>query len=416
MAVFGNYIIENSDIYESVLPDVDAESLLMDESVEPCHEDNLLVAGARVCAESTENMNRIMKACAIQEFCYFEENGVEMVYEAEAGESFIAKAKSFFLNLWKKIQGIFKKAIMMFASKTKSDKEFLNKYKSDLNTAASGSFGDTEVDMYDYIFYGSFSGNIGNIAGAIDKADLISKDEKALAKYIGDLSGKSSFEAHMNAVGALTDSDDEPKVNKAISDLEDDLKGIEESDWKTDEKDKLRANLIKALPNTSGIGDSVDSSEFQKEIAEACQGDSTKDSVGLAAALRKSMDFLSTSKDITRALDTWLKGWKKDIDEVIKHLNSYEKSLKREIRKDHKYETRVKGAQHTAISVAIALAKDYRNIGITFHSALITQLKNCSGQSKAICVKALSYKKPKNESYSYTEESTGSLLDSIELI
>lgn len=413
MAVFGNYIIENSDMYQSALPDVDAESLMMDESVEPCHEDNFLVASARVCAESTENMNRIMKACAIQEFCYFEENGVELVYEAGTATSFIEKAKSFFLNLWKKIQGIFKKAIMMFSSKTKDDKEFLNKYKKELNTASSGTFGDTEIDIYDYVFYSH--NNIGSINSAYNKNNLLAATANDVVGEIGSACNRGQFGAHVTAVAGLTSSSSESDVNSATSALEDDLKVVEESDWKTDSKDRLRAQLVNLIPGASA-GNSLDSSEFQREITEACQGDSSKDSVGLSTALRKAMDFLGNSKQITKNLDDWLKAWKKDIDDVVKHLNSLERDLKREIGRNHEVATKAAGARHTAVATAISLMKDYRNIGITFHSTLITQMKNCSGQSKAICVKALSYKKPKNESYSYTEESTGSLLDSIELI
>ena len=78
--------------------------------------------------------------------------------------------------------------------------------------------------------------------------------------------------------------------------------------------------------------------------------------------------------------------------------------------------TKANGYLHTCVSTCINLDKDIKNIGVAFNTAVMTQLKNCSGQSKSICVKAVNYKKPKNESYAYTEESTGSLLDSIELI
>ena len=414
MAVFGNYIAESA-IEESVLPDVDAESLMMDESVEPCHEDNFLVAGARICAESTENMNRIMQACAIQEFCYFEENGTEMVYTEAAVTGFIEKAKAFFMNLWKKIQGIFKKAIMMFSSKSKTDKEFLNKYKKEIAAAQNSSFGDTEVDIYDYVFYknpGAFTRFKGCATGD-SGFQAIGKTAKNCARWVADKSSAKNLVSDLLDMRS-TDNNDEAKTKTQADKLDDDLKLVAENDWKEDYKDKVRGDMVKVI--SPSAPNDISASEFAKEIAEACQGDSSKDTVSLSTALRKAAKFLEDSKDITKGLDDWLKAWKKSIDEEIKALNTVAKDLNRDTHKDVNNTNRAKGAEHTIVTTCINMDKDIKTIGITFHSAVINQIKACSGQSKAICVKAVHYKKPKNESYAYTEESTGSLLDSIELI
>lgn len=414
MAVFGNYIAESA-IEESVLPDVDAESLMMDESVEPCHEDNFLVAGARICAESTENMNRIMQACAIQEFCYFEENGTEMVYTEAAVTGFIEKAKAFFMNLWKKIQGIFKKAIMMFSSKSKTDKEFLNKYKKEITAAQNSSFGDTEVDIYDYVFYrnpGDFTRYKGCTTGD-SGFQAIGNCQGACVDWIVTNSPAKSIKTNLANL-YKTDSKDDNATKAAVDKVDDDLKLVAESDWKEDYKDHTRGNMVKQIDSSAPAD--ISASEFTKEIAEACQGDSSKDSVSLSTALRKAAKFLEDSKDITKGLDDWLKAWKKDIDTEIKNLNQVARDLNKATCKEASNENRVKEAHHTIVTACINMDKDLRTIGITFHSAVINQIKACSGQSKAICVKAVHYKKPKNESYAYTEESTGSLLDSIELI
>ncbi len=415
MAVFGNYIAENAMNYESVLPDVDAKSLMMDESVEPCHEDNFLVAGARICAESTENMNRIMQACAIQEFCYFEENGTEMVYTEAAVDGFIEKAKAFFINLWKKIQGIFKKAIMMFSSKTKTDKEFLNKYKKEITAAQNSSFGDTEVDIYDYVFYTHANGftSFKGCATTDSGFQAIGSTDEACIDWVQTHSTAKTLKANIEDVETTSDND-EAATKTATDKMDDDIKKVAESDWKEDYKNEVRGMLVREI--SSSAPTDISASEFTKEIAEACQGDSSKDSVSLSTALRKAAKFLEDSKDITKGLDDWLKAWKKAIDNEVRNLNTVAKNLKRETRKNPNNENRANGAKHTVVTACINMDKDIKTIGITFHSAVINQLKACSGQSKAICVKAVHYKKPKNESYAYTEESTGSLLDSIELI
>lgn len=413
MAVFGNYIAESAMNYESVLPDVDAESLMMDESVEPCHEDNFLVAGARICAESTENMNRIMQACAIQEFCYFEENGTEMVYTEAAVTGFIEKAKAFFMNLWKKIQGIFKKAIMMFSSKSKTDKEFLNKYKKEITAAQNSSFGDTEVDIYDYVFYNKSNLFTGLKACTDSRFQSLGTDEDSCADWVVANSTAKDLKSDLSTLKITQDSD-ESSTKSNVDKLDDDLKLVAESDWKEDYKDKKRGELLNYI--SSQAPNEISASEFSKEIAEACQGDSSKDSVSLSTALRKSVQFLENSKDITKGIDDWLKAWKKAIDNEIRTLNSVGKSLARDTKKEANNYNRVKSAQHTIVTTCINMDKDLKSIGITLHSGVMNQLKACSGQSKAICVKAVHYKKPKNESYAYTEESTGSLLDNIELI
>ena len=411
MAVFGNYIVENSDMgYESFLPDVDAESLMMDESVEPCQEDNFLVAGARICAECTENMNRIMEACAIQEFCYFEENGTEMVYEGGALTSFIEKAKAWFLKLWQKIQGIFKKAIMIFSSKSKEDKDFVSKYEKELTKATHSDYGDTEVSIYKYIFYGSFNkfdledtsvsdivvnDSVNNISEIANVKDLLSK--------IKELEGKDKVEPE----GADKD---------LIEKIRDYMSTISESDWKDDFKDKVRGELVKKIDSTAD--ESITSSEFNKAIAEACQGDTTKDSVNLSDAVNLAVPYLKKSKDIITSLDKWLRSWKKSIDNEVNALKKAQRDLDKLTTNKTTADGMARAAAyyHTLVATAISLDEAAKTIGVTFHSAVISQIKACSGQSKAICVKAVHYKKPKHESYAYTEESTGSLLDNTVLL
>lgn len=411
MAVFGNYIVENSDMgYESFLPDVDAESLMMDESVEPCQEDNFLVAGARVCAECTENMNRIMEACAIQEFCYFEENGTEMVYEGGALTSFIEKAKAWFLKLWQKIQGIFKKAIMVFSSKAKEDKAFVSKYEKELTKATHADYGDTEVSIYKYVFYSSFK-NLDAVDTTLSTTCVADwKTEIPRLAKVEDLTDQ------LESIKGKDKVEPDGSDKDAMSKIRDYMSTINESDWKDDWKDKERGKLVQTID--SNADSEITSSEFNKAIAEACQGDSTKDSVNLSDAVNLAVPYLKESKDIITSLDKWLRSWKKSIDNQISALTKAQRELDRTTsnKSTKDGDARVAAYEHTLVSTAISLDEAKKTIGVTFHSAVINQIKACSGQSKAICVKAVHYKKPKHESYAYTEESTGSLLDNTVLL
>lgn len=412
MAVFGNYIVENSDMgYESFLPDVDAESLMMDESVEPCQEDNFLVAGARICAECTENMNRIMEACAIQEFCYFEENGTEMVYEGGALTSFIEKAKAWFIKLWQKIQGIFKKAIMIFSSKAKEDKDFVSKYKKELTKATHADYGDTEISIYKYIFYNNWN-DLTLEKTAVDESFI---DD--IQSSICDAAGAKELLSKINRLEGIDKVEPDGKDKALLDDIRDLISKVNESDWKEDTKDHNRAVLIKKI-DSSFSDNEVSSSEFNKVIAEVCQGDTSKDSVNLSDAVNLAVPYLEKSKDIVNNLDKWLRSWKKMIDNELNALKKTQRELDKTSSNKNSTdgEGRAAAYKHTLVSVAISMDEASKTMGTAFHSAVISQIKACSGQSKAICVKAVHYKKPKHESYAYTEESTGSLLDNTVLL
>lgn len=73
--------------------------------------DDPLDACIRITYESTVNFNNITKALAMDELKYFQENGVEMVYEAGKVVEFFKAAKDWIMKVWSNIIGIFKKAI-----------------------------------------------------------------------------------------------------------------------------------------------------------------------------------------------------------------------------------------------------------------------------------------------------------------
>lgn len=73
--------------------------------------DDPLDACIRITYESTVNFNNITKALAMDELKYFQENGVEMVYEAGKVVEFFKAAKDWIVNTWAKIMGVIKSAI-----------------------------------------------------------------------------------------------------------------------------------------------------------------------------------------------------------------------------------------------------------------------------------------------------------------
>lgn len=418
MGTFSNFLgVHESYIDDpNLLPYEGVDSLMEDTSIEQSFEDNLAVAASRICYENTVNMNSILQACAIQEFAFYEETGEEYLYEASNGESFFDKIKQFFVKLWEKIQQIFKKAIMMFNTKAKDDKDFYNKYKKEINEAANSSFGDKEIAMYDYIFYDD--NNYGEskmktlfVADTYKKfsADNIDK----LVEDTIEMSKSSKGSEWKNHMETLKNSTDETEIKTATDALDEISKDVSSNDYKQDLYDSLRGQLLSAIGSSTK---DCDSKSFASEVAEACQKDSSKDDVALSTAVRKAADYLENSKNVVKALDSCLKEWNKDLKATIKALENKSKEYSRDVRKERTGETRAKGYEHTCITQAIQITKETKNIGIAFHGNIMQQIKACSAQSKSICVQAVHYKKPKNESSIYTSESTGSLLDNIELL
>lgn len=414
MSVYGGFGNIDHINESSVLPDIDAESLLMDESVIPCFEDNFITAGARICAENTINMNRIMEACIIEEFCYLEENGTEMIYEEGKLKSFFDKVKSFFLKLWEKIKSIFKKAILMFNQHTKKDKEFLNKYKKEINQAANSSFGDKEIPIFKYIWYTGADTNksltdIFNSDQFKDDIDVNMREVETMSKASGIIEKINSLENSKNDV-------DSNEYKQEISDIDNLLKTVNENDWRTDYLDKKRAALIRTVA-TDYADTSVTASEFAGEIKEVLQGGETnKEEVAMATALNYAKTFLDDkAKNITASLDNALKMWKNSISNVIKSLERKQKEYTRGSDKKASNVERANNYRHSLLSAAVGVLQSTKNIGITFHSHVIQGIKACSAQSRSICVQAINYKKPKNESTDLFEES-GSLLGNVELI
>lgn len=393
MAVFSRYFNENDDVQDSGLMDADFDSMLYDEDIEAAHEDSYIEVAARLVAETTINYNRIMEACAIAELNFLEENGREMIYEADLS-GFFEKAKEFFRSIWEKIQSMFKKAAVQFNSWFTSDKDFIKKYKKDLNAAVNtkGSFGDKEMDVYPYVY--------------------LTKGESAITA---------------TAVAGNKAEDKVSTVDEIKADLNksaEDLKSMIEKDYSNDKMqeyvEELRAELVAGVASACGVSynsTSLTSAEFSKELTEVLQGgESSKVSKSLSSLIADAMSFLEGSDKIKKGINDAMKEVKKGIDKDIKDIEALQKEYKSLLNKDTNEEGKKAGHGHTLCSKAISLLKDSKVIVTTAQGIMLNTLKACSRQSKAICVKALGYKAPKNESAALEEGAVGGFLNRINLV
>ena len=386
MSTFSGFLMEG-ELSEPKLPEVDVESIVKDEDVQAAYEENFVEAAARVSAEAQINWNNIMEACTITEFACLESTGQEFVYESGKLSAFFEKVKAFFVNLWHKIQAIFKKAAMQFNAMTSNDKEFLSKYKKTIQKAINaGSLkkDDIEVSIYkDYVFFKK------------NASDLCDEPEKFTIESLKDIA--DVFDISDNIEGATVEV--LKKINNEIT-----------SDVISDAVEEGRAELLKNL-GYNGSGLSAD--EFKKELVELLRGSDSKDDVAIKEAAKQAVAFLEKSTTLKKELNNLLNKNKKSIDKAISATTKLANKLdKASSEKGESGE--LAGVQHSLVVKGIDIMKAGKTIFAAYNSTILQERKNCSKQCKSVCVKLVS--SVKHEATTVTSEGSMSLLDGLDLI
>lgn len=295
---------------------------------------DLGIGGALMHVYENEcNFNALMKAAALSEMKYYNENGGDLfVQEAGAFAGFVEKAKAFFKKVIEKIKAIAKKFMATINQFAMKDKEFVKKYQTDL----------VRRDLSGMEFNGyAFPAWTGNTSTA----------------------------------GADTD------IKTDGSDSQDDLNDIIE---------KNRGKIVG--------GGAMTESEYRDELKEKLYGDKEDIKVNIRAEL----DKISKTEALVKAADKEEKDITKAIEDIIKKLETAAKNIDKSITKDgadasdssiRNRDDAIKGINNR-ITVFKALSNDLT----VYFGAVTKALADRNRQAKAICVKALSYNKAKNES------------------
>ena len=321
--------------------------------------DSPIEAAFHIVAEGEMNYNRIMQAIGIDELAVLESTGAEMMYEAVDVKAIFGKIKDFFMNLFKKIQGIFQKFMALINSWVKSDKDFVNKYKKVL----------AQVDTKDFEYKGYKFTNQGfDIAAASTKSQ--NAVETAVGAKIADANGN-------------TDAAD--SFIKALDD-------------KSDVLDKARGAAINGNP--------IESGDFAKELFMYFRnGEDSKveiDNISITALL----SVIDGAADAKKQADKAYKDVEKSFKDFIKTAEKCEKELTKLIptgndSENAQFSTVIRGG-----SAAMQFMKDVASIVAIVNGAKLTAIKDENRQAKSICVQLLNYK-PKNESgFVHTEGSS----------
>lgn len=331
-----------------------------------------------IFTETQENYNAIMKAIGIEELAHLESTGVEMVYEAGDVKGFFAKIKEFFMSILRKIASLVKKFFAMVDSWTKSDKDFVEKYKKAL----------TQVSTKDFEYKGFKFSNLNW------------SPNQASDKMKGNINSKTGV-ADFGAMDAKVKAQDVQAFETILSATED----------SEDIRDAMRASAI-------GASGTIESSEFHKEIFKHFRSDEdSKDtirSVNVTDLLSTISGSLNVKKEAKRVFDAL----EKVIKEEIKNLDRLESDTLKLIPGKTDADKSLQGVYTKAIgatSKITSLTKDRLSYLQMVNGGLLTAIKDENRQAKSVCVSLLNYK-PKNESadFEHYTEST-SFLSGVKL-
>ena len=379
------------------------ESMIDMSSIEAqeCFEENAMDSAYRIVAENTANWNSIMEAIGIDELAVYESTGYEMIYEAGTISGIFEKFKDFFKKLLEKIKGIFAKFMTVLNSWTKSEKEFVKKYKMDI----------LKADMKDFEFKGyKFTIdkiNIDHLSDSLQddtKTHMNESIDEMIEIYCKEFkNSQGSTQAKRNSLKDIKDLGDD-KNNKA--EIEAHTKELK--DKKEDMLEYIRSLYV-------GSSSKISAEDFSRELFEAARnGESEKEildekDIEITNCLQQLETFEKDKRDAEKAYRLFTKG----IQDSIKELENYNKELSRQFPKEKDNEQ--KGALMAFISTVIGIGEQSKSIATIAYGAYIQAIKDRNRQNKAICVKVLTRKQPKNESSTSWYEEGGSMLSSVSL-
>ena len=366
------------------------ESIMTDSNVEPYEGDDLMEGALECCITMQENYNMFMTQTALTESSYLERTGELLVYNEGMLGDMVNVIKNFLKKIWEKIKALFKRFMIQIDSWTKTDKEFVNKYKKEIYSGKS---------LTDFTFKGwKFSKTaFDNTSKAVQDCVAKSMDSRELA-------------------GSTAKSmDDLKKTEDKYEDLADAFRG-------------------KAITTLTGKSSSpLTQSEFTKELRNAYHsGEESKeelDEKDLPGGISGVATELMTSKETKKTMTDMLKAAKKSIDEDDKEVDRRQKDFFKTQPLDDK-DAKSSSATITrydkdgnaqksiinatgkeqsdraakTLSLNIRAIKDTKTCVLTIEGACLNALKERSRQNKAIIIAYVAHK-PKNESVAQLAES-----------
>lgn len=365
---------------------------LLDESIDITNAGNIEDgAMGMIIAETEANYTAMMKTIGICELAAIEQEG-EAIYEASDVSGFFGKIKEFFKNILEKIKRLFKNFLVRFDSWTKSNKDFVTKYKKQLIAAKT-----KDLDFEGYKF------TLPTNQSSIDESGISST-----------ISNKASAASAL--VGAVADIDPEKIAETTLSAVE--SRGADGQKALSSDLDSIEDNyddIIEGFRGTFTGDKSLTADEFNEELFKKFRdGESTK------TTLEDSYINVTTLMSTLINYDKVKKETEKAYREIDKFFNKFTGKLDKAENKllkkvpGEKDPTSGKTVAKEATSLAVRaisltnrLVKDYQNCWTIYQNAHLRALKDEASQAKAICTKLLT-RKPTKEGADLIGDDEGS--------
>ena len=348
---FNSYIASNANL-EDLLEDTSIIDLPEAASFYQC--------ALEATAMDEANWNGIMQACGLQEYAYFMENGEEFVYNEAAGSGFIESVRNFLKKVLEKIKSVFKKFMIFLSSHMKSGKEFISKYRADINKAIANIPSNAQFNGYKFTL-NAYKDTV------LTKANEFKNN---VITAIGNEGVTNDNISNINTVSLLGGV----KIDTSDS-------------WDyEDEMEKVRGGLL-------GSG-TYSATEFSKELFEKLRNNSST---------KENMDL--NSKLVTEAIAELdgAKATEEAVKESYKDVNKWFEDLDKALQKIQSSWSKAKPANGDSlvrIQRSISITKGTTSAIQTANGLFLAASKDMQNQAKAICVKVVSFKS-KNEGYSF---------------
>lgn len=377
---------------------------LLDESIDITNAGNIEDgAMGMIIAETEANYTAMMKTIGICELAAIEQEG-EAIYEASDVSGFFGKIKEFFKNILEKIKRLFKNFLVKFDSWTKSNKDFVTKYKKQLIAAKTK---DLKFEGFVYKIEGG-----GDVASA--PAEF--KDDQVASA----LSAVNS--ANSTAINAILAEADADKMVSAVKGLDGIKDGSSDDEYNSfvsalDKIDENYDDIMEALRGNmfAKSKGKLTSEEYTQELFKYYRnGEETKSEledsdINITNLMSILLNYNTVKKTVTDAYNKIDKG----IGKFTKSLDRAENNLLKEIpgQKDDTTKTyspkKATNAAVRAISVMNKVVKDHQQLWTQMSNAHLRAIKDQASQAKAICTKLLT-RKPTKEGADLIGDDEGS--------
>ena len=334
------------------------------DEIEPSKYEANLEGALMLVYENECNYNALMRAAGLSELKYYQETGEDLfIQEAGAFGGFLAKAKAFFQKIIEKIKALFKKFFMTINQFIMTDKQWVKKYEKDILRVTN--IKDMEFKGYTF-------------------SDFESTTKKIMATCTGVINAEAT---QLDNISKLSHADYTP---------------LKDEDAVTDYIEERRGKLI----NKS----SMDEAEFRDELKELLYGGEKEILDGSDINLRECLEIIRSSKNGIKAAEHVEKETTKSINRVIKAIDNKIKEFGKVEDAERGTDDKAKALNESKNNAIKALNQKVRinkalSNDLTVACGMICQaIKDCNRQSKAICIKAVSYNtKHKNESAVYSD-------------